>query len=177
MRHARGFTLIELLIVISIIGVLLGVMVPNLRLMQVRARSTAVRLNMRNVAVAITAYVAENGHYADDFYEDGYGYIFEGGVKDQELGQFPINPFTGRIMEPDDFNPGEYDTEQEVSNTSKNGPNDDWGYTAGEMRYQTYTPPFQYYPTMWGLIGFGNYGFSLRDIDADGNDVIFVVHQ
>jgi prepilin-type N-terminal cleavage/methylation domain-containing protein len=177
MRRANGFTLIELLLVISIIGVLLGVMVPNLRLMQVTARNAAVRLNMRVVSEAITAFLAENGHYADDFYEDGYGYIFEGGQKDVQLGRFPMNPFTGVEMAPDNFNTDEYDTELDVSNTSAGGPNDDWGYEAGEMRYATYTPLGQYYPTLWGLIGFNHRGYSLRDYDADGGAVIFVVHQ
>jgi len=177
MQRAKGFTLIELLVVILIIGLLIGVMLPNLRLMQMQSRGAAMRLNMRTVSEAITAYLAENGHYADDFYEDGYGYIFDGGVKDEQLGQFPLNPYTGRIMEPDNFNPDEYDTEMDVSNTSKGGPNDDWGYDAGDMRYSTYTPDGQYYATMWGLIGFESHGFSLRDINVDGDAVIFVLHQ
>jgi type II secretory pathway pseudopilin PulG len=161
----------------SIIGVLIGVMAPNLRLMQVQARNTAVKLNMRAVAEAITAYMAENGHYADDFYEDGYGYIFDGGVQNEQLGAFPINPFSGRPMEPEDFNSSEYDADADVSNTSAGGPNDDWGYDPGTMRYETFTPLGQYYPTMWGLIGFNSQGYSLRDYDADGDAVIFVLHQ
>lgn len=177
MRHESAFTLLELLMVLSILGVVIGMMVPNLRLMQNQARSAAVRMNMRVVSQAITSFLAENGHYADDFYEDGYGYIFEGGIKDEQLGKFPFNPFTGREMEPDEFNVDEYNSELEVSNTSARGPNDDWGYNPGEMRYATYTPLGQYYPTMWGLIGFEAHGISIRDFDEDGEAVIFVIHE
>jgi hypothetical protein len=45
------------------------------------------------------------------------------------------------------------------------------------MRYATYTPDGVYYPTMWGLIGFNSHGYSLRDYDADGDAVIFVIHE
>jgi type II secretory pathway pseudopilin PulG len=177
MRRANGFTLIELLVILVIIGTILGMMMPNLKLMQSQARNAALRLNMREVSQAITSYLAENGHYADDFYEDGYGYIFPGGVKDQELGSFPINPFTGSIMDMDDFNVDQYSEAQEVSNTSAGGPNDDWGYDEGTMRYSTFTPDGVYYPTMWGLIGFGRHGYSLRDFSTDGEVIVFVLHQ
>jgi prepilin-type N-terminal cleavage/methylation domain-containing protein len=176
MRRDGGFTLIELLVVILIIGILIAMVVPNLRLVRNRARATAVELNMHTVSLAINAFYAENGFYADDFYEDGYGYIFDGGKKNTQLGAFPLNPYSGIQMDPDDFNVDEYDSELDVTNTSKYGPNDEWGYEPGQMRYATYTPLGQYYPTLWGLIGFEEYGRSIRHIDADDNEVIFVVH-
>ena len=177
MRRANGFTLIELLLILVIISSILGMMMPNLKLMQSQARNAALRLNMRTVSLAIVSFLAENGHYAEDFYEDGYGYIFEGGIKDQELGNFPMNPFTGSVMDMDDFNVDQYSEALEVSNTTAGGPNDEWGYDEGTMRYSTFTPDGQYYPTMWGLIGFGRHGISLRDYDVDGEAVIFVLHQ
>jgi len=176
MQREGGFTLIELMMVLIIVGVLVGMVVPNLRVIQNQARTAAVQLNMQHVAQVITFYLAENGHYADDFYEDGYGYVFDGGIKDQTLGRFPINPFTGGEMEPDDFNVGSYNEADEVANPSEDGPNDDWGYNPGEMRYQEYTPLGQYYPSMWGLIGFDAHGWSIRKWTADGTAVIFVMH-
>jgi len=77
---------------------------------------------------------------------------------------------------PDDFNPTQYDADVDVSNTSQDGPNDDWGYDPGQMRYGTYTPPGATYPTLWGLIGFDHTGYSIRNWAADGTVVIFVMH-
>jgi prepilin-type N-terminal cleavage/methylation domain-containing protein len=177
MQHEGGFTLVELLVVILIIGVLIALAVPNLRIVQSQARVTAVQLNMRTVEQAITSYYAENGHFADDFYEDGYGYIFDGGVKDQTLGAFPTNPFTGKEMDPDEFNPWDYDEEADITNTVAGGPNDDWGYGPGEMRYGTWSPLGQYYATRWGLIAFDGHGYTIRHWDQDGNEVIVVLYQ
>jgi prepilin-type N-terminal cleavage/methylation domain-containing protein len=176
MRRPGGFTLIELLAVLTIIGMVIGMVVPNVRFMQNRARTAAVQMNMRAVAVAITAYYAENGHYADDFYEDGYGYIFDGGKKDELLGKLPTNPFSGRDLEPDEFNVDEYDQASDATNTLPTGPNDEWGFVPGEMRYSSFTPDGHYYPTIWGLIGFDAAGRSIRQWDSDGNEVIFVLN-
>ena len=133
-------------------------------------------LNMRTVAQVIEMFNAENGYYASDFYEDGYGYLFPGGTQDIQLGHFPTNPYTGEEMEPDEMNPWDYDADVDVSNTSAGGPNDDWGYSPGEIRYGTYTPPGATNPTLWGLIGFDSHGFAIRSFDADNNVVIFVLH-
>jgi prepilin-type N-terminal cleavage/methylation domain-containing protein len=177
MQREGGFTLVELLVVILIIGVLVGMVVPNFKVAVNQARTASVQLNMRTVQTAVTAYFAENGHYADDFYEDGYGYIFDGGIRDQTLGAFPMNPFTGKTMEPDDFNVGDYDEMADVTSTTPDGPNDDWGYNAGEMRYQNFTPLGQYYPSMWGLIGFDHSGFTIRHFTSEGDAVLFVLFQ
>jgi len=168
--------LIELLVVILIIGLLISVTMPNYRMVVNKARVAAMELNMRHVSQAITTFYAENGYYADDFYEDGYGYIFDGGKKDQELGQFPTNPYSGKFMDPDEFNTDEYDSEADVTNTTEDGPNDDWGYPAGEMRYGTFTPPGLTHATAWGLIGFDHSGRSIRTFDQDNNQVILVMH-
>ena len=168
--------MVELLFVIMIIGLLIGLSVPNYRMMVNRARITAMELNMRHVTEVITSFFAENGYYADDFYEDGYGYVFDGGVKNEQLGNFPTNPYTGKLMDPDQFNTDEYELETDVTNTSEDGPNDDWGYPACEMRYSTFTPPGALHPSLWGLIGFDHTGRSIRQFDQDMTPVIVVMH-
>ena len=62
-RRREGFTLIELLIVIAIIAVLAALLLPALE----RARNMAYRVvctsNLRRVALAITAYTADNNGF------------------------------------------------------------------------------------------------------------------
>jgi prepilin-type N-terminal cleavage/methylation domain-containing protein len=176
MQREHGFTLIELLMVLVIIGIILGLMIPNIRVMRNQAKAAAVQLNMKTVATAITAFQAENGHLADDFYEDGYGYVFEGGIKDEQLGRFPVNPYSGAEMDPDEFNVDEYDSELDVTNTNEFGPNDEWGYTPGEMRYANYIPLGATWPKTWGLVAFDYTGRSLRRFNSDGEPIIFVMY-
>jgi len=55
-----GFTLIELLVVSSIIGILAGLVIPNLRTMIFRARATEVAADMEVIRVAALSYNAES---------------------------------------------------------------------------------------------------------------------
>ncbi|MEO0092810.1 MAG: type II secretion system protein [candidate division WOR-3 bacterium] len=172
-----GFTLIELLLVISIIGIILGMTIPNFNVFREQARHAALKSNMHQVQVVIEVFHLEKGYYADDFYEDGYGGYFPGGKPDVLLGKFPTNPWTGKEMDPDDFNPDEYDNLEDIANTAEYGPNDDFGYEPGEMRYGVYSPPGRAEATNWGLIGFDRYGRSLRTLGPDNEVIIFVLHN
>ena len=57
--RAEGFTLIEILVVVSIIGILLGVMLPALG----RARDTALQSvslsNLRQISAGLAAYAGD----------------------------------------------------------------------------------------------------------------------
>jgi prepilin-type N-terminal cleavage/methylation domain-containing protein len=181
MENKNGFTLIELLVVISIIAVLLTLSIPNYERVRENARISAQKMNMHNVAIAIETFFSENGYYAQDFYEDGYGAYFPGGNPDVDpptMGKLPTDPWTGVDLEPDQFNPDFYDQPEDVSNAQLDGPNDDWGYNPGEMRYGVYYPPGSNRIRLWGLIGMDKYGQSIRSFDATGeNIIIFVLHN
>jgi prepilin-type N-terminal cleavage/methylation domain-containing protein len=181
MKKNQGFTLVELLVVIFIIGILLSFSIPNYDTVRERARITSQKMNMHNVATVIETFHAEKGMYGQDFYDDEYGAYFPGGNPDVDppvMGTLPTNPWTGAIMDEDEFNPDYYDLPEDVTNTAINGPNDDWGYGPGEMRYGVYYPPGSVRIQMWGLIGMDRNGQSIRSYDASGeNLIVFILHN
>ena len=70
----NAFTLVELLVVISVIGVLMGVLLPALVGARSQARQTVCRSNIRQLALAGMAYaLANDGYYvagAADMWDD-----------------------------------------------------------------------------------------------------------
>ena len=173
----RGFTLIELLVVILILGIMMAMTIPRIAGARQQAREAAMKMTLHNVQVVIEEFHAEQDHYAEDFYEDGYGGVFPGGVIDSIIGQLPINPWTGLVMDPDEFNPEDYVKEADLSDATEGGPNDQSDYPLGEIVYGVWTPEGVDYPTGYGLVGIGRGGLSIRSFNQDEEAIIFLLHS
>jgi prepilin-type N-terminal cleavage/methylation domain-containing protein len=173
----KGFTLVELLVVILILGIMMAMTIPRVAGVRQQAREAAMKMNLHNVQVVIEEFHAEQGYYAEDFYEDGYGAFFPGGKFNELIGTLPINPWTGRQMDPDEFNPEDYDQETDLSNDLEGGPNDQFDYEYGEIVYGIWTPEGADYPSGYGLVGIGRGGISIRSFNQDDEAVIFLLHS
>lgn len=62
----NAFTLLELLVVISVIGVLVAVILPNLVGVRARARDSALKNEMRQLKTALRMYYNDNQSYPPD---------------------------------------------------------------------------------------------------------------
>jgi general secretion pathway protein G len=103
-RSAPGFTIIELMIVMIIIGILVGIALPNYRVAIIEAKEAVLREDLYHFRDRIDQYYADKGKYPaslEALVEDGY------------LKRMPTDPMTGRAdweevpSEPDPTNPGE----------------------------------------------------------------------
>lgn len=65
-KTTRGFTLVELMIVISIIGLLAAVALPNFQNYQSRSRSSEVKSSLAGISRSEISYYAESGVYVGE---------------------------------------------------------------------------------------------------------------
>jgi len=113
--YIRGFSLIELLVVISIISVLVGILLPSLRLVREAAKNTQCTANVRQINLAMPAYLADNSEWFPGEYDPSPSWNVRtlnwfGGDPDPaaEGGQFigigdavdrPLNPYLTKYQE------------------------------------------------------------------------------
>ena len=63
LRRRRAFTLVELLVVISIIGMLIGLLLPAVQQAREAGRSNTCRSNMHNLVIGVQNFVTAKGYY------------------------------------------------------------------------------------------------------------------
>lgn len=135
-RRQRGFTLIEIMVVVVIIGILIGLVAPNVLGRVDKARVTAAQTDINTLEQALAMYRLDNHHYPST---------------DQGLEALVSKP--GGAPEPRNWNPEGY--------LKKSLPADPWGNP-----YQYMTPGSEGRPyDIWSLGADGREGGEGYDAD------------
>ncbi len=87
MKNRRGFTLIELMIVMTIIGILAAISVPNYQWGVIKAREAVLRENLYTLRSCIDQHFTDQGKYPESI---------QALVDKKYLRGMPKDPFTGK---------------------------------------------------------------------------------
>ena len=127
-RRSEGFTLLELITVVAIIGILVGIALPNYKTAILQSREAVLKEDLFRFRDVIDQYYADKGKYPgslDALVDEGY------------LRKVPADPMTGAadwevvLSEADSDNPsdtpGVYDVKSASAGTSQSGtPYNEW---------------------------------------------------
>jgi prepilin-type N-terminal cleavage/methylation domain-containing protein len=85
MKRKKGFTLIELLVVIAIIALLMAILLPVLSKARESAKRTVCANNVKQIAVAMFAYIGDNGDSLPFYggYDPSWSSPFDGTARDE----------------------------------------------------------------------------------------------
>jgi general secretion pathway protein G len=87
LKKKKGFTLIELMIVMTIIGILASIAVPNYRWGIIKAKESVLREDLYNLRTTIDQFYADQGKFPDSLQEI---------VDKKYLRDIPKDPFTNQ---------------------------------------------------------------------------------
>jgi len=100
-RFKKGFTLIEILIVISIIGLLSSLLIPNISSVQRKAKEVGTKAALHTFQIALESYNIDNFHYIKGNNISAYE-LATILIKEQYLKKTPIIPYSGESYNLDD---------------------------------------------------------------------------
>jgi general secretion pathway protein G len=124
----KGYTLLELMIVVSIVGILVALAIPNFQHSAMKAKETALKHNLFTMRSVLDQYYADRGEYP---------LSLESLVEDQYLRAIPMDPMTKTMTtwveiyeeqeEGDDSPTGVYDIKSGSDELALDGtPYKDW---------------------------------------------------
>ena len=93
MKNIRGFTLIELLIVVSIIGIIASIAIPNMLSATQKSRQKATMSDMKTIGTAIEMYMTDYYQAPEDL---SFG---SNSIREFYIKKIPASDFWGNDWE------------------------------------------------------------------------------